>query len=413
MSVEKYALVLGGGGAKGAYQIGVWKACREMKIGFQAVVGTSVGALNAALIAQGNFKKAEALWSNIRIEDIVKVPDRFLKDGRLYLDLSNIFYVRELLKDGGLDTTPLRHLIEHSINEEKIRSSNIDFGLVTYQISNFQPLEIYLDEIRNGMLGNYLLASSAMPGFRETRIRGKSFIDGGIYDNIPFSLAKKRGYKKIIVVDVSGIGNNRKPDVENTQTVYIKNSIDMGNILEFTPAFSIPFMKLGYLDTKRVFGELAGIDYFYEEDKARLRHLENLLISNQVYRQFSELLDHQLEYKQNRLRQLCSLLPERYRYHHSTIMGFADCTATLLKIERLEEYCFSDFLKQIWNRFLDVSTQNAGSIPDFKPHWLSRISDRLDPMVIPSKVFLTLLRQYFTLPPFLPPPWGRLRKSSY
>jgi len=404
---EKYALVLGGGGAKGAYQIGVWKACLEMNIRFQATFGTSVGALNAALIAQGNFKKAEKLWQNIRIEDIFRVPDRFLKDGNLHLDLSNIFYIRELLKDGGLNTLPLKNIIEKNVNEEKIRSSKLDFGLVTYEISNLRPVELFLDEIRHGMLARYLLASSSLPGFRSTRINGKRFIDGGIHDNIPFDLAKKRGYRKILVVDVSAIGNNRKPNVEDTQTVYIKNSIEMGNILEFTPAFTVPFMKLGYLDTKRVFGELIGIDYFYSKDTSRLRHLEKLLISDRVYKQFSPFLDRHLEYRQNRMQQLRDLLPERFRFHHSIIMGFAECTALLLKIERLESYKFSDFIRILWNRFMFLSSNNTGSITNFKPNWLSRISDHLDPLVIPAKVFLTLIRQYLTLPPFLAPPWKK------
>ena len=52
------ALVLGGGGAHGAYQIGVWQALKEHNIQFEIITGTSVGALNGALILQGDMEKA-------------------------------------------------------------------------------------------------------------------------------------------------------------------------------------------------------------------------------------------------------------------------------------------------------------------------------------------------------------------
>ena len=67
------ALVLGGGGGKGAYQIGVWKALRELGVerNVTAVTGTSVGALNALLFATGNYELAESIWSNLSTEQIL------------------------------------------------------------------------------------------------------------------------------------------------------------------------------------------------------------------------------------------------------------------------------------------------------------------------------------------------------
>lgn len=52
---EKTGLVLGGGGSRGAYELGVWKALRELGIEIQVVVGTSIGAINGALVAPGGF----------------------------------------------------------------------------------------------------------------------------------------------------------------------------------------------------------------------------------------------------------------------------------------------------------------------------------------------------------------------
>ncbi len=66
------ALVLSGGGAKGAYEIGCWKALREAGVNdFIGIAGTSVGALNAALVAQDKFEAAESIWAGIRLRDVL------------------------------------------------------------------------------------------------------------------------------------------------------------------------------------------------------------------------------------------------------------------------------------------------------------------------------------------------------
>ena len=70
----KLGLVLGGGGAKGAYQVGCWKALRACGVTqFSAVAGTSVGALNAVLVAQGDYDKAESIWHNMSFGRVLRL----------------------------------------------------------------------------------------------------------------------------------------------------------------------------------------------------------------------------------------------------------------------------------------------------------------------------------------------------
>lgn len=69
----KTAFVLsGGGGAKGAYEIGFLKAMEELDIYPDIVTGTSIGALNGCLIAQKDFQIAYELWQNITVEQVIK-----------------------------------------------------------------------------------------------------------------------------------------------------------------------------------------------------------------------------------------------------------------------------------------------------------------------------------------------------
>ena len=65
--MKPYGLILAGGGAKGAYQTGAWRALRELGISFEAIAGVSIGAINGALIAQGDYDRAVELWSNAEV----------------------------------------------------------------------------------------------------------------------------------------------------------------------------------------------------------------------------------------------------------------------------------------------------------------------------------------------------------
>lgn len=67
----KRALVLGGGGSKGAYEIGVWKALDEMHQQFDLVCGTSIGAMIGVLYVQHDYPKAYDLWKDLKVEDIM------------------------------------------------------------------------------------------------------------------------------------------------------------------------------------------------------------------------------------------------------------------------------------------------------------------------------------------------------
>ena len=77
--MKPYGLILAGGGAKGAYQIGAWKAMRELDIEFEAIAGASIGAINGAMIAQGDFDDAYELWSNVEVSSGVNIQGERLK----------------------------------------------------------------------------------------------------------------------------------------------------------------------------------------------------------------------------------------------------------------------------------------------------------------------------------------------
>ena len=72
---KEYGIVLEGGGAKGAYPIGAWKALRESGVKIKGISGTSVGALNGALMCMGDLELAEKVWSNLTYSQVMDVED--------------------------------------------------------------------------------------------------------------------------------------------------------------------------------------------------------------------------------------------------------------------------------------------------------------------------------------------------
>lgn len=267
---KEYGLVLDGGGARGAYQIGAWKALHEAGVQIRGIAGTSVGALNGALICMGDVDEAEHIWKEMTFSKVMDVDDDWME--RLF---QKEVPMRELLKelmlrlrDGGIDVTPLKDLIHNVLDEERIRSAGIDFSLLTFSLSDMKELDLTLDEIPEGLLADFLLASACLLGFKNEPLHGKTYLDGGVINNVPLNSLVKRGYRDIITVRIYGPG--REPRVrldEGTQVYEIAPRVHLGSIIEFQGKRSRQNLKIGYYDAKRMVYGLKGLIYYIDSDR--------------------------------------------------------------------------------------------------------------------------------------------------
>ena len=262
-------LVLEGGGAKGAFQMGAWEAFRHLGISFDAVTGTSVGALNGALMVQGDYEKAYDMWYNLRPEQVIHGdPKAIEKLANLDIGMDDVEsiakYAATVFAAGGLDITPLKALLADLIDENRVRASKVDFGIVTVSLTDLKPQELYIDEIPKGQLLDYLLASANLPVFKMSRLSGKLFIDGGFYDNLPINLMARKGIRDIVAVELKSLGIRQPLKSDNLDITWVTPSENIGRLLEFNQEKIHRNMKLGYYDTLRAFKGYGGSVYYLD-----------------------------------------------------------------------------------------------------------------------------------------------------
>ncbi|MBY0552252.1 MAG: patatin-like phospholipase family protein [Candidatus Obscuribacterales bacterium] len=188
----KRALVMPGGGGRGAYQVGVAKALMESGLQFDMAFGTSIGAINAAFLAQGDFRRLEEIWGKLCQWDIYKLPSAH-QIGRMMLGH----------KLGMLDTKPLEELLRREADLRKIKAGPMKVRLFTTDLCSLETRLIKLEDLQTSSeLVDVLMATSAVPiAFPPRHLNGKGlWVDGGLVRNTPLRAAIDQGAEEIFMV---------------------------------------------------------------------------------------------------------------------------------------------------------------------------------------------------------------------
>ena len=197
----KRALILSGGGARGAFQVGVMKYLNEINWTPDLICGTSVGALNAVAYGSGmSIDQMIRLWQTYRRKRMFRVTlpilIRSLQSRTRFSPMS--------------DTRPLKKLLTENINIDALRNTTPEIiistlNMMTGQIEYFNQHAIKI---------KHIMAASAIPGlFGWQYIDNVPYWDAGLMVNTPIAPALKLGAKEIIVVLHSPVGafNAREP----------------------------------------------------------------------------------------------------------------------------------------------------------------------------------------------------------
>ena len=305
----KRAIVLSGGGSKGAYQMGVWKALKKMNLNYDIVTGTSVGALNGALMVQGNYFKGVSLWRQLSFKLLFdKENSDSFKDALNIKDIYKI-YAKNIVLSGGLKPEQLENTMHKVINEEKIRNSKIDYGMVTVKVPKYEPLCLTKKDIPKGELIDYLMASATcFPAFQVKKIGDDNFIDGGYYDNMPINLAIDMGASEVIAVDLNVV-EIKQPPKKDIKITYIEPNNKLGSFLIFDSKIAKQNIRYGYNDTLKAFGKLEGKKYSFKKGQLENNYYKNKERFIKLAKDLSEFNDKNLLDKiidNQNLKKICS-----------------------------------------------------------------------------------------------------------
>lgn len=354
----KRAIALCGGGTKGAYELGAWKAMVELGIDYQIVTGTSIGSINGALMTTKDYELGCKIWDTIQMENV-------MSDGvNMSLTIESMYNQRESLrpflkkyvKNKGADISPFKEFIDEMIDEEKIRASDIDYGLVTVKFSSLKPLELTKSEIPHGKLKDYIMASSSIfPIFPMHNIENEMYLDGCYYDNLPIDLALKMGADEVVAIDLHTSPSH--PNYVNKPYItYISPSVSLGNMLNFDRDVLDKNQKLGYQDVMKAFGQMDGSRYSFYQKELDCYQREIRDFVTKVARSEACLTEGVLNkfVKPGDGKRLCGTIEEHVKKKTYTrqdyFIGAAEICGEIFKIPNGELWEMSKFVNLLFSR---------------------------------------------------------------
>lgn len=375
---KEYGIVLEGGGAKGAYQVGAWQALKEAGIKIKGIAGTSVGALNGAMMCMDDLERAERVWSHLTYSQVMDVEDQKMErllegDTPFWEALSD---VAKKMGEGGLDITPLKNLIVEVVDEEKIRNSPVELYIKTFSVDELKELDIDLKSVEPGYMKDLLLASAYIyPLFKNEKLHGRKYIDGGAINNVPLDSLVDRGYQDIIMIRIFGIGREKRVKIpEGTQIFTIEPRVNLGNIIDFNPEKSRRNMKIGYYDAQRMIYGLKGKIYYIEENEEECYYLRKLLQIPEEAR--DRLLEwyHTWEKEEGRIRAFVEkVLPgvamelklSREWTYKELYLAILEATAKICRVPKYRVYTVEELREEVKNRLLRMSPEKSEELPVF------------------------------------------------
>ena len=259
------ALVLCGGGSRGAYEIGAWQALRELGITLDGVYGTSIGALNAALVARGDLEAARKLWLNISLDKILTVedPEEFAIERMVANKRDVIPFLVENAKHLRMDIAPLEEMVRRECDEPRIRAGGMRLGVMTFRVPQMQGLPVRLRDMKPGALPDWIIASaSCFPIFPAKHIDGQRYIDGGYCDNLPLDMALDDGADEVVAVELHPYLTHPEYGRMPWLTL-IRPRHSLGGFLDFNPALLARNLRVGYQDAMKVYRRFDGFLYTF------------------------------------------------------------------------------------------------------------------------------------------------------
>ena len=243
-------------------------------------------------------------------------------------------------------------------------------------MDQFRELDIDLKTVEPGQMKDFLLASAYIfPLFKNEKLHGKTYIDGGAINNVPLDSLVDRGYEDIIMIRIFGIGREKRVKIpEGTNILTIEPRVDLGNIIDFNHRKSVRNMKIGYYDAKRMIYGLKGRIYYIEENQEECYYLKQLLqIPEETTARFMEWY-HIHEEKSQWLRCMTEIvLPgtalelklSREWNYQELYLAALEATAKLCRIAKYRIYTVEELRDAVLEKMNGMTREEKDELPVF------------------------------------------------
>lgn len=290
----KVGLVLSGGGGKGAYELGVWKAIKELGIDkyVTAVSGASIGAMNAMLFAQNDYEEALKMWEEVTLEKLLPINNKELikKGVTLAIGSKTLEVVRrhmpKLLEQGDVPRDGAIEMISKYMDFEKLKSTGINCYVSCTETTEFKAEYFRINDYDEETARDMILASSSLPMIYESaEVLGKKYLDGGLVDNTPIKPLYDEKCDVIITVLLSKEAKIERELFPNAKIISIVPSIMENKVLEgllnLDEEAKDKRIERGYEDTKNLLEPIFALAIHQYKEKLEKEEAERRRIKEE------------------------------------------------------------------------------------------------------------------------------------
>ncbi len=211
---QKTALVLCGGGSRGALELGFHRALVELGVPIDFIVGSSVGALNGAFIAAGeSAEKMNALWRSIRFRDLFGLNWRALVNPRR--------------ADSIYGNLRLRHFIQRYLPAKRFEDLRVPLTILATDVNTGKGIHLARGDLTEAILASVVIPGLLPPVFYQ----GRQLIDGGVTNNLPLDVAVEKGATTALAIRCRCERTRREP-VHGIANILLR-SFDISDSLKY------------------------------------------------------------------------------------------------------------------------------------------------------------------------------------
>jgi hypothetical protein len=350
------ALVLGGGGAKGCYQVGAWQAFDELDIEFDGTAGTSIGAIIGSLYTEGRLHHVTDFVLGMEPEHIAcelpQMPSTLkdaMQQGKTIFNFLLKYY------ETRMDIRPLKERFDAMFDYEEFHNSPVRYACMTFNDTKKEPRPFFKDEMTEENAQDIIMASAACyPAFPKVRIGDDEYIDGGYADNVPLELGKelmesqeedKEHPVRYTIIDLRPPQSEKLEGVEEDM-VYIRPLLYPGKSLDFSTGHARRLYAQGYLETRKYLETAPGYLYtFRNEDRELIDAVQNYLQSClDLYGiEFEDLDSLAKDCFNKMLGYIPAPLKTKWTKEHRLVI-LLEALALLAGVEPVAMYSYKDFL---------------------------------------------------------------------